>query len=181
MTRNALMGSGILIALWSGAAAMQHARPPEPRVDAPLPVARPVPPKAAAVQPAAPKRPPALRVQVTPERPPESLAVTRAEVDVVITGYVAQTTVTLTFRNPHPRILEGELVFPLPEGAAVSGLRPRRGRRDRGWRAGGEAGRARRVRDRGPPRRRPRARGVGPGQHVPHTRVAHPGRAAPAP
>ena len=62
-----------------------------------------------------------MQVQITADRPPEPLTLTRADIDVVIAGYVAQTTTTLTFHNHHPRVLEGELVFPLPEGAVVSG------------------------------------------------------------
>ena len=40
---------------------------------------------------------------------------------VVIRGLLAETTMTLVFRNPHDRVLEGELLFPVPEGATVSG------------------------------------------------------------
>jgi Ca-activated chloride channel family protein len=50
-----------------------------------------------------------------------SLALTRAGITVDIAGYLAQTTVTLTFSNDTNRILEGELVFPLPEGVTISG------------------------------------------------------------
>jgi hypothetical protein len=122
MIRSALIGSGLLLAVWGGAAAVQNTMPPEQPVVRPLPGARPAPPKEVTVQPAAtPKRPPALQVQITADRPPEPLTLTRADVDVVIAGYVAQTTTTLTFHNHHPRVLEGELVFPLPEGAVVSG------------------------------------------------------------
>ena len=42
-------------------------------------------------------------------------------VRVVIVGSIAETTMTLTFRNDTPRVLEGELSFPLPENATVSG------------------------------------------------------------
>jgi Ca-activated chloride channel homolog len=119
MIRNALVSSGLLLALWGGAAAIQNGKTPQKRVP---PLSRPLPHmQAAAVQAATPKRPPALQVQVTADRPAEPLTLTRADVDVVIAGYAAQTTMTLTFHNPHSRILEGELVFPLPEGAVVSG------------------------------------------------------------
>src|SRR5207302_3529525 len=37
-------------------------------------------------------------------------------------GFLAETTTTLTFRNPHERALEGDLTFPLPDGAALSGF-----------------------------------------------------------
>lgn len=38
-----------------------------------------------------------------------------------ISGFLSRTTVFMTFFNPHDRVLEGELEFPLPEGATVSG------------------------------------------------------------
>ncbi len=50
-----------------------------------------------------------------------SLSLTRADIAVDIAGYLAQTTVTLTFSNDTNRILESELVFPLPEGVTISG------------------------------------------------------------
>ena len=50
------------------------------------------------------------------------LSITRADLRVVIDGYLAETTTTLTFSNPNDRVLEGELRFPLPEGATVSGF-----------------------------------------------------------
>ena len=49
------------------------------------------------------------------------LALTGADIAVDIAGYLAQTTMTLTFSNNTDRILEGELVFPLPEGVTISG------------------------------------------------------------
>lgn len=49
------------------------------------------------------------------------LTVSNARADVVIDGYLSQTTLTFTFRNDAARVLEGELIFPLPEGATVSG------------------------------------------------------------
>ncbi|NQT85967.1 hypothetical protein HQ560_04335, partial [bacterium] len=49
------------------------------------------------------------------------LPITRVHIDARIVGRVAETTLTLTFSNPHDRELEGELYFPLPEGVTVSG------------------------------------------------------------
>ncbi|WP_309717349.1 VIT domain-containing protein [Armatimonas sp.] len=46
----------------------------------------------------------------------------RADVQITVVGSLTQVTQTLTFRNPSKRVLEGELIFPLPEGAAVSGF-----------------------------------------------------------
>ncbi len=65
--------------------------------------------------------PPALLVKIAENEPSEPLAVAKLDVQVVITGFLSETTTTLTFRNDHDRVLEGELVFPLPEGSTVSG------------------------------------------------------------
>lgn len=53
------------------------------------------------------------------ERRPLGLA--RVRIEATIVGRLARTRATLTFRNDTSRTLEGELVFPLPEGATVSG------------------------------------------------------------
>ena len=42
-------------------------------------------------------------------------------VAAAVRGLYATVDTTLTFRNPNARLLEGELVFPLPDGAAVCG------------------------------------------------------------
>jgi hypothetical protein len=52
---------------------------------------------------------------------PEPLYLARLAVDVRIFGVVAETRMTMTFSNPHDRQLAGNLYFPLPEGATVSG------------------------------------------------------------
>jgi Ca-activated chloride channel family protein len=49
------------------------------------------------------------------------LAISKAQVRVVIAGFLAETSVTLTFQNDLDRVLEGQLSFPLPDGAVVSG------------------------------------------------------------
>ena len=41
-------------------------------------------------------------------------------VDVKVVGTIATTTLQMTFFNSHNRILEGELIIPLPEGVSVS-------------------------------------------------------------
>ena len=51
----------------------------------------------------------------------ERLAVSAVKVDARILGTLAETRMTLTFHNPHDRVLAGDLYFPLPEGATVSG------------------------------------------------------------
>ncbi|MBU1108566.1 MAG: DUF2135 domain-containing protein [Candidatus Riflebacteria bacterium] len=43
------------------------------------------------------------------------------EMRVRIFGHLAETTMTMKFYNPNSRVLEGELEFPMPEGAIVSG------------------------------------------------------------
>ena len=78
-----------------------------------------------------PQNPSATALQDQGLRPP-SLVVTDAgqlipmlidslEVNVVIRGLLSETAMTMVFRNPHNRVLEGELVFPLPHGATVNG------------------------------------------------------------
>jgi tetratricopeptide (TPR) repeat protein len=52
------------------------------------------------------------------ERPVE---LTRLEVRALVHGMLAETTTTLVFHNPNGRVLEGNLEFPLPPGATVSG------------------------------------------------------------
>ncbi len=49
------------------------------------------------------------------------LPLARLEVEAKVYGIIAETTMTMTFFNRSHRILEGELVFPLPEGSTVSG------------------------------------------------------------
>jgi len=49
------------------------------------------------------------------------LTLAKADIHVVISGFLAETTMTLTFHNDGSRVMEGELVFPLPQGATVSG------------------------------------------------------------
>ncbi len=51
----------------------------------------------------------------------EPLDLARLAIEVRIVGCVAETSVTMTFSNPNPRVAEGDLLFPLPDGATVSG------------------------------------------------------------
>jgi Ca-activated chloride channel homolog len=97
--------------------------PPQPSPPAAQPSPTPTPPTSrtdAAPLPPAPARP-ALLVKTAEDRPSEALAITRMDVRAVVDGFLAETTTTLTFHNGYPRALEGELVFPLPEGATLSG------------------------------------------------------------
>ncbi len=63
--------------------------------------------------------PPALMVKQNGVSTPLGLAVVRTEVRIF--GSVAETTTTMTFANPTARVLEGDLYFPLSEGATISG------------------------------------------------------------
>jgi tetratricopeptide (TPR) repeat protein len=53
--------------------------------------------------------------------PVKGVRLARADVHAVVRGSLAQATMTLTFANTENRVLGGELVFPLPEGASVTG------------------------------------------------------------
>jgi Ca-activated chloride channel family protein len=63
--------------------------------------------------------PPALLVRRN--RRTEQMQLTRLSVDARVVGHLAETTITMTFANPNNAVLEGDLVFPLPEGSTVSG------------------------------------------------------------
>ena len=64
--------------------------------------------------------PPALFVKEG-EKKVEPMALAKVDTDVRIHGYIAETRMTMVFANPHDRALAGDLYFPLPEGATVSG------------------------------------------------------------
>jgi len=51
----------------------------------------------------------------------EHLGLSKLAVETRLLGPLAETRMTMTFANPHNRVLEGELYFPLPEGSTVSG------------------------------------------------------------
>lgn len=111
-------------AVVAGVFAASATRAPEP------PPKRPVPlratPQPATPQPATPKpappRTPALLVRLSDEAPQTPLAVERASYAVSIDGLTARTRATLVFRNGLDRVLDGELVFPLPENALITGF-----------------------------------------------------------
>lgn len=50
----------------------------------------------------------------------EEFKLNELEVDVKVIGNISTTTYTMKFYNPNNRVMEGELVFPLAEGVAVS-------------------------------------------------------------
>lgn len=66
----------------------------------------------------APRSPPLLEVQGG-ESP---VALRSAEVDAMVFGSLAQTTVELVFFNPNDRALEGQLNFPLRDGQRITGF-----------------------------------------------------------
>lgn len=51
----------------------------------------------------------------------EPLSITKVNTEVLIHGYLAETSVTLTFLNNSDRDLEGEFFFPLPKNSVVTG------------------------------------------------------------
>ncbi|HZK80885.1 MAG TPA: VIT domain-containing protein, partial [Humisphaera sp.] len=53
--------------------------------------------------------------------PVAGVRLAKADLRAVVHGTLAQATMTLTFANDQPRILGGNLSFPLPEGATVTG------------------------------------------------------------
>jgi hypothetical protein len=61
---------------------------------------------------------PRLRVPAT-EQP---ITIGSLDVRAVLDGLHAETTQTVIFHNPNGRVLEGDLEFPLPDGATVSGF-----------------------------------------------------------
>jgi Ca-activated chloride channel homolog len=61
----------------------------------------------------------APRIKLPASETPVELA--RYALAVTVRGLYAECTATMVFRNPNPRLLEGELEFPLPDHATVSG------------------------------------------------------------
>jgi tetratricopeptide (TPR) repeat protein len=63
---------------------------------------------------------PVILVRPDPGQPSQPLRVSGVSAEVVIVSGIASTRLDLTFENPFERVLEGELVLPLPRGATVS-------------------------------------------------------------
>ncbi len=63
--------------------------------------------------------PPTLIVEVDDKS--VAMTVHSISIDVQIAGTMSRTSLVMTFENPHDRDLEGELTFPLPDGAALCG------------------------------------------------------------
>ncbi|MBW2734457.1 MAG: hypothetical protein JRH20_18880, partial [Deltaproteobacteria bacterium] len=66
-----------------------------------------------------PLPPPALMVRQNNRSRP--LKLSKVKIEAKIVGHLAETTMTMTFYNPNFAVMEGDLYFPLPEGAVVSG------------------------------------------------------------
>lgn len=66
---------------------------------------------------------PAVGAVLTEEdgSPVAGVRLASAELKAVVHGSLAQETMTLTFSNDQPRVLGGNLAFPLPQGATVTG------------------------------------------------------------
>ena len=80
---------------------------------------RPDRPVDATVRPRRPP-PPALLIK-GPDGKHKPIELRKVSADVRVLGHIAQTSLTMTFFNPHGRALEGDLYVPLPEGSTVSG------------------------------------------------------------
>jgi len=65
--------------------------------------------------------PPPPTLVVTDGGKEKPLAITALDVQARVVGHLAETSVTMTFFNPASRALAGDLTFPLPSGATVSG------------------------------------------------------------
>jgi len=69
--------------------------------------------------------PPALFVRADPAAQKgtgvQPLTLQKVAVEARIFGHLAETRLTMVFSNPHGRVLAGDLYFPLPEGATISG------------------------------------------------------------
>lgn len=63
--------------------------------------------------------PPSMKVECRGEERPVSIS--RAEIKSRVMDFLAETEVTLVFHNPNTRVMEGELICPLPAGATVQG------------------------------------------------------------
>jgi len=65
--------------------------------------------------------PPALMIKAPGETKSKPLYLSKVDVQARIFGFIAETRMTMTFKNDYDRVLEGSLYFPLPEGSTVSG------------------------------------------------------------
>jgi Ca-activated chloride channel homolog len=66
----------------------------------------------------APRR---AQIWLDPAQGAQPIRLQSVDIDIRLTGFVATTRMDLVFFNPNPRVLEGELVFPLAAGQSLSG------------------------------------------------------------
>ena len=59
-------------------------------------------------------------LKIKTENVQQSVNLQKLNIDVQITGNIATTTMTMTFYNNSPTVLEGELTFPMPDGVSIS-------------------------------------------------------------
>ncbi len=71
--------------------------------------------------PLRPPMPPRIIVPPRPQEPGQPMELREMEVRARIVGLHVEVTTTMAFFNPNQRQLEGELQFPLPDGAIVTG------------------------------------------------------------
>ena len=86
--------------------------PPRPPIGVPPPVPAPMPTPPIV-------RPPVLHVDVRANEKP--MTIDSYSVDAQVNGLFASVRTLIVFGNPNSRVLEGELEFPLPDGASVCG------------------------------------------------------------
>ena len=60
-----------------------------------------------------------VRCNITFEETSAMCAMARAKITAIVAGTSVEVRMRLTFRNPHPRKIEGQLIIPLPETATV--------------------------------------------------------------
>ncbi len=66
-----------------------------------------------------PLPPPVVKIEYRNDE--QAVSVAKVDIKTCVMGPLAETEMTLTFRNPNGRVMEGELSCPLPPGATVQG------------------------------------------------------------
>jgi hypothetical protein len=66
-------------------------------------------------------RPRGAQVWLDPSLGAKPIELREVSINVQMQGFIATTRIDFTFHNPNPRVLEGELVFPLAEGQSITG------------------------------------------------------------
>jgi len=60
-------------------------------------------------------------IWIAPDQGAQPIRLSALDIQVRMRGFVAHTTLDLTFNNPNARVLEGEFVFPLAAGQTIAG------------------------------------------------------------